>query len=317
MHEKVFIRVIQSIFASAVDRRTKAKPHKMLCTLTAIALFIATIPTHAAEPAPGDPCPTADIIVETAGPETIGVRHILRCNGTIWQQQQTIDAAGNTGIGTATPQAPLHVAGEAIIGRGSLGCTSAQDGALRFTSSTDLWEFCDGSAWVPFETCTPPTSCPAVGDVCGDGSQFAGFMLYNGSTSCEPLFVTGDNQSASSQWKTSTGTNDISTDDQVDGRVNHAGRGGILSAFPALELCESNAYHGKNDWYLPARDELHLLWKNRAAINANAAGAFTTAQYWSSSEYNTFNAWYQTFVDGGVANIAKTNSYDVRCVRRN
>ncbi len=66
-----------------------------------------------------------------------------------------VDATtGDVGIKNASPQAPLHVQGEAIFGKGTLSCTSARDGALRFTSATDLWEFCNGSAWVPFET--PP-----------------------------------------------------------------------------------------------------------------------------------------------------------------
>jgi len=162
--------------------------------------------------------------------------------------------------------------------------------------------------------CTAPASCTGVGDVCSDGSIFAGFVVYN-NTSCEPLYVTDNNQSTSSQWKNATGTNDITDpDDHVDGRYNRDNRGS--GTFPAFELCEDNTYHGKSDWYLPARDELHLLWKNRTAINANAAGNFTTGTYWSSTEYNTDFAWYQPFGVGGQNNIFKTVNYGVRCVRR-
>jgi hypothetical protein len=163
--------------------------------------------------------------------------------------------------------------------------------------------------------CTAPASCPDVGDVCSDGSLFAGFVLYNNS-SCEALYVTDDNQSDNIQWKNATGSNDISTDDHVDGKVNAANRGGAISNFPAFDLCESNTYHGKSDWYLPARAELNLLWLNRAAIDANAAGNFTTFPYWASTEYDNSNAWYQFFSNGDQNDTTKTNTTDVRCVRR-
>ena len=150
--------------------------------------------------------------------------------------------------------------------------------------------------------------------MCTDGSQFSGFMIYN-NTSCEPLYVTDDNQSTASQWKNANGTNDISTEDPVDGKINHANRGGAIGDFPAFDLCESNAYHGKSDWYLPARAELNLLWLNRATIDANAAGNFTVSDYWSSTEDSSNNGWYQYF--GGLQNNdAKTLNKDVRCVRR-
>lgn len=41
--------------------------------------------------------------------------------------------------------------GSVRIGSDTAACDSNRDGAIRFTSSTDAWEFCNGSAWVPFE----------------------------------------------------------------------------------------------------------------------------------------------------------------------
>lgn len=167
--------------------------------------------------------------------------------------------------------------------------------------------------------CTAPTSCPNVGDVCTDGSLFAGFMLYNNS-SCEPLYVTNADQSTGTEWKTATGTNDISNpDDHVDGWYNRDNRGG--GTFPAFELCENNTYHGKSDWYLPARAELNLLWLNQSAIDANAPGGFDSNYFWASTERNASNAWYQYFgsgsTNGSQSIYPKTgNVLGVRCVRR-
>src|SRR5690606_25367653 len=102
-----------------------------------------------------------------------------------------------------------------------------------------------------------------------------------------------------------------------DGKVNHANRGGTLSDFPAFNLCQSNSYHSKSDWYLPARKELDLLWNNRAAINANAAGNFATNYYWSSTESSNWNAHYQNFnTPSNQAETSKNLGYAIRCVRR-
>ena len=226
----------------------------------------------------------------------------MYCNGTDW-----------IAFGALNPSA------------GGSGCTNPDrgEGAVVYNNSFHVLQYCDGDDWRAVggtvvdsgDGCTAPASCPDVGDVCADGSLFAGFMIYNNS-SCEPLYVTDNNQSASSQWKTSSGVDDISPDDHVDGAVNAASRAGGISDFPAFDLCESIAYHGKNDWYLPARGELSLLWLNRAAIDANAASNFTTGDYWSSTERNTNGAWYQDFGSGNQNSFGKANNYNVRCVRR-
>lgn len=221
------------------------------------------------------------------------------------------------------------------------------EGQVLYNADHKVFQFCDGTQWWGMKNsgmptcpegdtivmsssdwacssysgggggCTAPASCPNVGDACSDGSLFAGFMVYNNST-CEALYVTDNNQSTASQWKTATGTNDITdpadNNDAVDGQYNRDNRG--AGTFPAFELCENNTYHGKNDWYLPASAELNLLWLNQAAIDANAAGNFTTSNYWSSTEVDTTDAWLQYFNGGGQGTNTKTATLDVRCVRR-
>ena len=63
-------------------------------------------------------------------------------------------------------------------------------------------------------------------------------------------------------------------------------------------------------WRLPTREELHLMWLNRESV-----GGFAAAYYWSSSEFNNNNAWYQYF-NNGNQNINNLNyTYYVRAVR--
>lgn len=81
----------------------------------------------------------------------------------------------------------------------------------------------------------------------------------------------------------------------------------------AAKLCYDLVLGGYSDWYLPSKDELYKVYLNRKAI-----GGFSNyLYYWSSTEWGTFEAWYQSFnsiiVEGGY--IVKGVSGYVRAVR--
>jgi hypothetical protein len=65
---------------------------------------------------------------------------------------------------------------------------------------------------------------------------------------------------------------------------------------------------GKNDWYLPSKDELHQLY-----LNQTVAGAI--GGYWSSSEYNATSAWDQGFWNGTQGAGGKQQTTPVRPIR--
>jgi hypothetical protein len=68
---------------------------------------------------------------------------------------------------------------------------------------------------------------------------------------------------------------------------------------------------GKSDWFLPSKDELNLLYLQKAIL-----GMSTVALYWSSSEVQADVAWTQDFSDGTQFNIvSKINTQTVRPVR--
>ena len=58
----------------------------------------------------------------------------------------------------------------------------------------------------------------------------------------------------------------------------------------AARLCGNLVLGGYSDWYLPSKVELNKLYLNRVAI-----GGFAGDLYWSSSEYNSTNAWVYSF----------------------
>ena len=68
---------------------------------------------------------------------------------------------------------------------------------------------------------------------------------------------------------------------------------GCADAGTAARICSDLVLNGYSDWYLPSKDELNLLYTNHVAI-----GGFVVGDYWTSTEVNSTNAWYQGFGDG-------------------
>ena len=69
---------------------------------------------------------------------------------------------------------------------------------------------------------------------------------------------------------------------------------GMTNTINARKTCTSGAIqvaadynNGKDDWYLPSKDELYEMWLRRAVIGVK------DGTYWSSSEYDVENAWVQ------------------------
>lgn len=79
----------------------------------------------------------------------------------------------------------------------------------------------------------------------------------------------------------------------------------------ANDACSNLNEHGFDDWILPNKTELNLLYKNKSTI-----GWFEDVWYWSSTESNISNAWKQYFGDGKQDDGNKTDDNHVRCVRR-
>jgi len=83
----------------------------MVCTALAGFCLFSGVSAHAQETAPGDACAAGEenYIRQVGGPETTGVVHLMRCDGSNWQQYMTILADGNVGIGTTSPRTIFQV----------------------------------------------------------------------------------------------------------------------------------------------------------------------------------------------------------------
>ena len=67
-----------------------------------------------------------------------------------------------------------------------------------------------------------------------------------------------------------------------------------------------------DDWFLPSRDELNIMYNARFAI-----GGFQSTWYWSSSQnnQNTYSAWIHNFNNGSQYLNYKSNFRRVRAIR--
>jgi|GEM_PF-2253642 hypothetical protein len=104
----------------------------------------------------------------------------------------------------------------------------------------------------------------------------------------------------------------------TDQNYGDANTAAMSSLSPAASYCSNLDYGGHNDWFLPNRYELNLMFKNKDRIPGlvtNASG--NDSVYWSSSESNDAEAWSQKISTGSqIGNSPKSYSFLVRCVRR-
>jgi uncharacterized caspase-like protein len=77
-----------------------------------------------------------------------------------------------------------------------------------------------------------------------------------------------------------------------------------------LEVTKDGAVY--DDWFLPSKDELDLMYRN---LKKNNLGGFSGDYYWSSSENVANNAWGQYFNFGGQYYYSRDLDYGVRPVR--
>ena len=93
----------------------------------------------------------------------------------------------------------------------------------------------------------------------------------------------------------------------------------------AISLAHEYQGGGYNDWFLPSKDELNLIWVNLHRFGCDAEiptsspcetgiGGFASDIYWSSTEYAAA-AWYQDFFNGNQGTANKHLKKYVRAVR--
>ena len=157
------------------------------------------------------------------------------------------------------------------------------------------------------------------------------------------------------QYKTSNSADAPSATFQNEVYGKPANDAGNNAGHPAFQWARALNIGGFSDWYIPAKNELEILYYNlkpgstsnntASGINPNAVPArasnytaggppnqttaalfqtsgaqafFTANDYWSSTENssNTISAWGQAFSDGSQSGSNKTATSYARAIRR-
>ncbi len=199
---------------------------------------------------------------------------------------------------------------------------------------------------------TPPT---VIGEACAGGYYAGKIALAGGGTATHYLIVApkATGEFYGKTWGPTSTTTSITN--VITGPANSIALALLASTYEAARWCESLEIGGYTDWYLPAKNELEVLYYNLKpgtdanntgyGSNANAvspepvstvytAGApaqtsatafrtgassqeFVEYYYWSSTEYSSNLAWLQYFGSGYQNyNNKDYTDYYCRAVRR-
>ena len=169
---------------------------------------------------------------------------------------------------------------------------------------------------------------------CGNGAHYVGELFEGGivfwvdSTGQHGHIVSLNNTSQSATWSTISNVLIGSTAQSTwNGEANSnaimAQPGAVLGNSAKLCYSYSNLNRGYgvyDDWYLPAVDQLSLVYHARYILNKNMAGVsgapkLEDAYYWSSTEFDATRAKDYYFGEGQPGEYNKNQTIVVRCVR--
>lgn len=125
-------------------------------------------------------------------------------------------------------------------------------------------------------------TAPNVGDRMPDGTVYAGVSPETGT----PIYTTPADAPGLYTWKNGS------------------------------DYCSALEAGGHQDWRVPTKGELHVLFQNRDAIGGfNISGSYPAVWYWSSSQFDYDSAWDQRFSEGGQGINLKLDGSSLRCAR--
>jgi hypothetical protein len=78
----------------------------------------------------------------------------------------------------------------------------------------------------------------------------------------------------------------------------------------AARIVDDYILNDYDDWFLPSKDELNLLYQQKDVV-----GGFASVGYWSSSEYLSDGGWVQSFDSGGQYGSIKVAPGRMRAIR--
>jgi len=150
------------------------------------------------------------------------------------------------------------------------------------------------------------------------GKMYQGGVIFHLDTiNCRGLVVTASDVRIHIEWK--RGGYFVTNASETGLFTGQANTDTIVSQQGtddyAAYVCDTLTLHGYTDWFLPSKDELHLVHRH---IQEKGLGGFLSspnAFYWSSTEYNEDTAWIEVMDLGQQTNWHKGASMRLRAVR--
>jgi hypothetical protein len=195
---------------------------------------------------------------------------------------------------------------------------------------------------------------PAIGDAF-EGGFYAGLISHTADGVATHALIVAPRATGASgtgytittlpSWQTSDSTTGATS--PFDGAVNTP----LITNSPAANFCKNLSIGGYSDWYLPARFELDIAYKNLkpstdsnntsfgindysvpkrtvnhtagdpaqtslAAFQTGGAEAFSAVIHWSSTEQFSSTAWSVSFFGGAQSAVNKAFGRSVRAFRK-
>jgi serine/threonine protein kinase len=158
----------------------------------------------------------------------------------------------------------------------------------------------------------PQTEAPITKTGFSIGQQFGGGIIFfiDGTRNHGLIAATSD-QSTNVNWGC--------IDTQIKGTSSAIGSGqantnAIVNkcrfSSSAAILCDELIRKGMNDWFLPSKDELGIMYQQK-----NVIGGFTEGIYWSSTPHYNNLAWLQSFSSGYKDSGLRSGLFCVRAIR--
>ncbi|MCX6313954.1 MAG: hypothetical protein NTX08_04400 [Sphingobacteriales bacterium] len=229
----------------------------------------------------------------------------------------TVSVQAQLGIGTPTPNASAQLDVSSTT-KGFLppcmdstqrnAIASPATGLTIYNTTINAFQVYNGTKWY--------STVHFIGESYGGGIVF--YVYDNGQ---HGLIAATADQSTGIQWYNGTARYTGTTGDGLNaGTMNTAlivatqmadNQAGNFAAKVCTDYSVTVSGITYGDWYLPSKYELNLLYLQKTIV-----GGFGSYYYWSSSEYDNFNAWSQFFLMGDQFPDAKNWAFPhVRAVR--